>query len=164
MLKSTKINNTNLSFSSLIQEPAKAAAQGCRICYLPVIDSHFVFTYAQLYVAGKRQRVLSTDAFMVPEAQQQLKTQDEHRKKKRRKWLAVSDQPVLQRGHVTVCPVVCCIGSVYQVANVLTASAVLINGALLVSPTKLHQQCISQAVNFSLVYVHSIEMPDELLK
>lgn len=35
--------------------------------------------------AGKRQRVLSTDAFMVPEAQQQLKTQDERRKKKRRK-------------------------------------------------------------------------------
>ncbi len=84
MLKRTKVDNKILSFSAVIREPAKAAAQGPCVCCFAVLDSHFVCTYARLYVVGKRQRVLSTDAFMVPEAQQQLKTQDEHRKKKRR--------------------------------------------------------------------------------
>lgn len=37
----------------------------------------------KLSTAGKRKETLSTDAFVVPEAQQQLKSKDEHRKKKR---------------------------------------------------------------------------------
>ena len=39
---------------------------------------------ARSHAAGKRKKVLTTDAFVVPEAQQQLKSKDEHRKKKRR--------------------------------------------------------------------------------
>ncbi len=45
-------------------------------------------------------------------------------------------------------PVVCCSGSVDQVANVWTASAVLVNGALLVSPTKLNQLCMFTGLEF----------------